>query len=176
MTPHLPVPDTVAATAAALFPNTVVLPRAELSGHRGYSVIAWRPGLAARIPDGAPPMLDRATLSLWEMLLAGEGTAPPSPLEIVGFIAADSRFSRSLDAASALRGFAETIVLTTKHPRPLSLTAADYANVTVVHASTTGELTTLVQGHRHADFRRCVAVRYWEEKLFALALAAGIIR
>lgn len=172
---HEAVPEAIAATAERLFPGAVVLPKTELSGHRGYAVVRCRAGLSDRLADGQSPMLDRATLSMWEMLAVAGGLAPAAPLQIVGFIAAAGRWGRSLAAAAALRGFAETVVLTASRPTPLSLTAADFSNVTVVHGDSSGEIEVLLRGRRHVETPRTVAVRYWEERLFAHALAAGTI-
>lgn len=172
---HETVPESVAATAAMAFPGAVALPKTELSGYRGYAVVRWRTGLSERLADDEPPMLDRAALSMWEMLIAAGGHAPASPVQIVGFISAAGRWGRSLSAAVALRGFAETIVLTTSRPTTLSLTAADLSSVTVAYAGASGEIEMLVRGRRHAETPRTVAVRYWEERLFAHALATGTV-
>ncbi|WP_288338297.1 hypothetical protein [uncultured Gordonia sp.] len=169
------VPEPVAETAAVVFPGAVVLPKAELSGYRGYSVVRWRHGLSERMAAQEPPMLDRATLSLWEMMLAGGGCAPASAVQIVGFIAAGGRWGRNLEAATALRGFAQTVVLTSSHPTAVSLTAADFVDVTVARSTAAGEVELLVRGRRRAGAPRDVAVRYWEERLFAHALAVGAI-
>ena len=60
-----------------------------------------------------------------------------------------------------------------RRPTALSLTAADLADVSVVHTSHAGE-ELLVRGSKVADPPRIVAVRYWEERLFAHALATGV--
>lgn len=169
------VPGPVAETAAVVFPGSVVLPKSELSGYRGYSVVRWRNGLSERMAEQEPPMLDRATLSLWEVMLAGGGSAPASAVQIVGFIAAGGRWGRDLEAATALRGFAQTVVLTSSRPTPVSLTAADFVDVTVARSTGTGTVELLVRGRRRADTPRDVAVRYWEERLFAHALATGTV-
>ena len=167
--------DAAVVTAAELVldSSVSVLPRTELSGLRGYPVVRWSSTVAERMSAGAGPMLDAQVLELWEMCPAeGAGTPPAAPLSIVGFIAT-GQWKRALYVASELRGFGETVVLTERRPTALSLTAADLAGVSVVHTSHAGE-ELLVRGSKVADPPRIVAVRYWEERLFAHALATGV--
>ena len=194
----------VAAAELVLDSSVSVLPRTELSGLRGYPVVRWSSTVAERMSSGAGPMLDAQVLELWEMCpaegagggpggpggagggggpaggggagwggpAAGAGAPPAAPLSIVGFVAT-GQWKRALYVASELRGFGETVVLTERRPTALSLTAADLADVSVVHTSHAGE-ELLVRGSKVADPPRIVAVRYWEERLFAHALATGV--
>lgn len=167
--------DAAVVTAAELVldSSVSVLPRTELSGLRGYPVIRWSSTVTERMSSGAGPMLDAQVLELWEMCPAeGAGAPPAAPLSIVGFVAT-GQWKRALYVASELRGFGETVVLTERRPTALSLTAADLADVSGVHTSHAGE-ELLVRGSKVTDPPRIVAVRYWEERLFAHALATGV--
>lgn len=165
----------VSAAELVLGATVAVLPRTELSGLRGYPVVRWSPTVRKRIAAGEGPQLNSQILELWELCPAeGAGAPPESPLSIVGFVAT-GQWKRALYVACELRGFGETIVLTPRRPTALSLTAADMAGVSVVHTSSAGE-ELLVRGSKVVDPPRIVAVRYWEECLFADALAAGLLR
>lgn len=171
--PAVPVEDAVVAAAELVIDaGLTVLPRTELSGIHGYPVVRWAAGVTDRLAAGEGPVLDSRTLSLWEFCPTdGPGAPPAAPLSIVGFVAT-GQWGRALYAASELRGFGETIVLTRRRPKALSLAAADLAGVNVVRTSDAGE-ELLVRGSKVADPPRIVAVRYWEERLFAHALATG---
>lgn len=166
--------DTV-AVAQAVRPllNGVVLPFTELSGFRGYPIVQWNTSLNERLRAGLGPMLDRPTLSLWECWPAGSNSKPPvPPLRIVGFASA-ATWRHAMRAAQALRGFGSTIVVCDRRPSPFRLAEADFGSVFVV--TTDGEV--LVHGRSGGEHApRMVATRYWEERLFAHALAVGAIK
>lgn len=149
----------------------VVLPMTELSGFRGYPVVQWdNAALAERLRTSVGPMLDRPTLSLWERWPAHVNTGPPpSPLRIVGF-ASSATWRHAIRAARELRGFGATAVVCDRRPSQFRLAEADFGAVFVVTLG--GEV--LVHGSAGSiDAPRMVATRYWEERLFAHALAVG---
>lgn len=172
--PEAAEPEETVTVAQAVRPllDGVVLPFTELSGFRGYPIVQWNTGLNARLRAGLGPMLDRPTLSLWECWPTGSNSAPPpAPLRIVGF-ASTATWRHAMRATQALRGFGSTIVVCDRRPSPFRLAEADFGSVFVV--TTDGEV--LVHGRsgdEHAP--RMVATRYWEERLFAHALAVGAI-
>jgi hypothetical protein len=151
----------------------VVLPATELSGFRGYPIIEWSEGLGDRLRRGYGPMLDRPTLSLWESWPTGVVSAPPSPvLRIIGF-ASTAPWRHALRAAQELRGFGATFVLTATEPSEFRLAEADVAGVYVIRMNSVGEEVLVIGEPGVEESPRMVAARYWEERLFAHALAAG---
>jgi hypothetical protein len=176
-----PVRADVAAVeraARTVLASAIALPATELSGFHGYPLIEWADGLAIRLRSGIGPMLDRATLSLWESWPSGVETAPPpAPLQILGFISTAS-WRPALRASRGLRGFGVGCVVTTTRPSAIKLVEADLAGVYVIHAAaTSGGPELLVHGSRGGRERpRMVATRYWEERLLAHALRVGAIR
>jgi hypothetical protein len=167
--------EIVERAASSVVGPVVALPATELSGFRGHPLIRWLPQLRGRLDDGPGPMLDRPTLSLWES--AGcLYEAPASPLEIVGFVST-APWRRALRAAGELRGFGAGCVLTATRPAGIKLLEADFAGVYVIHVDATGAAEVLVRGRRAPSRQpRMVATRYWEERLFAVALSAGCVR
>lgn len=157
--------------------SAVALPATELSGFRGYPLIEWTDGLAIRMLSGIGPMLDRATLSLWESWPSGvESAPPPAPLRIVGF-ASTASWRSALRASSGLRGFGVSCVVTTTRPSAIKLAEADLAGVYVIYMEASGGAELLVHGSRGGRERpRMVATRFWEERLLAHALRVGAVR
>ncbi|SKG68561.1 Uncharacterised protein [Mycobacteroides abscessus subsp. bolletii] len=172
--PRAAEPADALAVAQAVRPilGGVVLPFTELSGYRGYPIVQWNTGLNERLRAGLGPMLDRPTLSLWECWPTGSNSAPPAaPLRIVGF-ASTATWRHAMRATRALRGFGSTIMVCDRRPSPFRLAEADFSSVFVV--TTDGEV--LVHGRSGSEHApRMVATRYWEERLFAHALAVGAI-
>ncbi|WP_319446118.1 MULTISPECIES: hypothetical protein [unclassified Mycobacterium] len=157
--------------------SAVVLPATDLSGFHGFPLIEWSAGLADRLRGGAGPMLDRATLSLWESWPSGvECAPPPAPLRILGF-ASTASWRHAVRATRALRGFGAGCVLTTTRPSVIRLSEADFAGVYVIQVSHDGANEVLVHGRGGIESAsRMVATRYWEERLLAHALRVGAVR
>lgn len=156
--------------------SAVVLPLTELSAFRGYPLIEWTDGLDERLRSATGPMLDRATLALWESWPSGVYCAPPpAPLRILGF-ASTASWPHALRACRELRGFGYTCVVTTTRPSSIRLAEADLGGVYVVEVSIDSE-RMLVRGRPggHAE-PRMVATRYWEERLFAHGMRVGAVR
>jgi len=165
--------EIVERAVSAITGPVVALPRTELSGFRGHPLVKWLPQLSDRLANGPGPILDRPTLSLWE---STECEAPSSPLEIVGFVST-ARWRHAIESTRQLRGFGACCVLVTNRPSRLKLMEADYAGVYVILAAPDGTGEVLVHGsHSPSRPPRMIATRYWEERLFATALAAGYIR
>ena len=153
-----------------VFGSGVVLPAAELSGFRGHSVVEWADTLNERLSRGAGPMLERPTLARWESTPASGQWVPAPPLRIRGFIST-ATWRHALRAARELRGFGAGCVVAATRPSLLELAEADLAGVYVIGAA--GGL--LVRGRLNPSPPRMVATRYWEERLLAHALSAGLL-
>lgn len=162
--------DVAEATSEVL--EGVVLPLTELSGFRGYPVVRWDAGLSMRLESNVGPILDRPTLSLWECWpSATRSTPPPAPLRIVGFVST-ATWRHAIRATRELRGFGGTAIVCHRSPSHFRLSEADFSSVSVVTVA--GEV--LVRGQPGGTRApRMVATRYWEERLFAHALSAGVI-
>lgn len=152
----------------------IVLPYGKLSDFQGFPVIAWGEGARERLRFGPGPVLVREALTLWEGWPLGVcGPPPPSPLRIVGFVSV-ATWRPALHAACELAGKGAMMILTPRRPSPLRLCEADYAGVHVVHVGDDGECEVLVTGRSGpiATAQRTSNIRYWEENLFAHALAS----
>jgi hypothetical protein len=154
----------------------VVLPPTELSGFRGYPLVEWTDGLEERLRTRTGPVLDRATLTLWESWPSGVDCAPPpAPLRILGF-ASTASWRHALRACRELRGFGPTCVVTGTRPSRIRLAEADLCGVFVIEVFTDGE-QVLVHGRPGGQTgQRMVATRYWEERLFGHAMRVGALR
>lgn len=152
----------------------VVLPYGRLSDYQGFPVIAWAEGVRERFRFGPGPVLARQALTLWEGWPLGVSSLPPpSPLRIVGFVSV-ATWRPAFRAACELAGKGATMILTPQRPSPLRLCEADYAGVHVVQVGTDGGCEVVVTGRPGpiATAQRTSNIRYWEESLFAHALAS----
>jgi len=155
-----------------------VLPTTQFTRFHGYPVVQWSAALRDRLLMGEGPELDRPTLSLWESWPAELPAPPPAaPLSIVGFVSF-APWRRALIAASEVRGFGAAMVLVSKSPSPMALAEADVADVWVVRSSLADGGRVLVTGRTGPcrTARRTVATRYWEERMLAHAITAGVLR
>lgn len=154
----------------------VVLPFTRLFARQGFPVVRWLDGLDERVRHGPGPVLDRPTLSLWELWPSGvSASPPPSPLAVVGFVST-STWRPAFQAAHALRGGGATMILTAQKPSPWRLCDADASGIHVVCHDKDAD-AVLVRGRVGpvASARRMVATRYWEERLFAHALRHAMV-
>lgn len=153
--------------------NGIVLPYTHLSTYLGFPVISWNEGVRERFRFGPGPVFVRQALSLWEHWPLGVSTLPPpSPLRIVGFVSV-STWRPAFRAVCELAGKGALMILTPQRPSPLRLCDADYAGVHVVQFADGGSCEVLVKGRMGPieSARRTTNIRYWEERLFAHALA-----
>lgn len=154
----------------------VVLPYTRLFARQGFPVVQWHDGVVDRVRNGPGPVLDRPALSLWELWPSGVASSPPpSPLRVVGFVSI-ATWRPAFQAAHALRGIGSTMLLTSERPSSLRLCDADASGMHVVQHDPDGRCTLLVRGRSGPVDTACriVASRYWEERLFAHALATGV--
>lgn len=151
-----------------------VLPYSNLSSFAGFPVIAWTEGARERFQFGPGPVLVRQALTLWEGWPLGVSSLPPpSPLKIVGFVSV-ATWRPAFHAVCELAGKGAMMILTPQRPSPLRLCDADYAGVHVVQVIDDGACEVLVKGRMGPieSARRTSNIRYWEESLFAHALAS----
>lgn len=152
----------------------IVLPYSRLSDYSGFPVIAWRDGARERFRFGPGPVLLWPALTLWERWPLGVSTMPPpSPLRIVGFVSV-ATWRPAFKATCELAGKGAMMILTPQQPSVLRLCDADYAGIHVVHVDDEGDVDVLVRGRMGAieSAQRTTNIRYWEESLFAHALAS----
>ncbi|WP_131807758.1 hypothetical protein [Mycobacteroides abscessus] len=153
----------------------IVLPYSRLSDYQGFPVISWEIGARERFRFGPGPVLVRQALTLWERWPLGVSTLPPpSPLRIVGFVSV-ATWRPAFSAVCELAGKGAMMILTPTRPSVLRLCDADYAGIHVVQvADGEGACEVLVRGRMGPieTARRTTNIRYWEETLFAHALAS----
>lgn len=153
--------------------NGIVLPYTKMSTYYGYPVIAWSVGARERFRFGPGPVLNRPALTLWERWPLGVSSLPPpTPIDIVGWVSV-STWRPAMGATSALAGKGSTMILTPKKPSTLALSAADYCGTHVVQLNAGGACEVLVRGRTGPveTAGRTTNIRFWEESLFAHALA-----
>lgn len=156
------------AVASAGWPGQV-LPATVVTSARVYPVVRILDTARARVALGQAPELDGRVLERWEANPAGE---PGAPVHVVGFIAAGRG---ALDRVRTMRGFGAGLVTVRQSTRWLSweadvastwLVRDDGVNAEVVVAGRRGPVHTA---------RRQVGTRLIEERLFAHALACGLL-
>ncbi|MFV8142275.1 hypothetical protein ACNQR7_32430 [Mycolicibacterium senegalense] len=171
-----PVPDRVAAAAAAAGWPGIVLPRLNIADLRVYPVIVpnvevWR----QRVITRQRPELDLSTLALWESWTPDLGPMPPeSALTIVGF-AATGPAQRAAAAVAYLGSLGAGLVVATTKRRPAeqSMWECDCKDVFLAWAPPGGAAASLLVRGRTgpvATARRSPFTRGQEEKMFAWAL------
>lgn len=165
--------DVQAAVDAAGWKG-IVLPYTKMSDYYGFPVISWSVGVRERFRFGPGPVLVRPTLVLWERWPLGVSSLPPpSPIDIVGWVSV-STWRPAMRVTCALAAKGSMMILAPKRPSMLHLCAADYAGIHVVQVSAGGDCEVLVSGRIGPveTARRTTNIRYWEECLFAHALAS----
>lgn len=165
--------DVQAAVDAAGWKG-IVLPYTRMSDYYGFPVISWSVGARERFRFGPGPVLVRPALVLWERWPLGVSSLPPpSPIDIVGWVSV-STWRPAMRATCALAAKGSMMILTPKRPSMLRLCDADCAGIHVVQMGVDGDCEVLVQGRFGPveTARRTTNIRYWEESLFAHALAS----
>ncbi len=151
----------------------IALPFTRMSDYYGFPVISWSAGARERFRFGPGPVLNRPDLVLWEKWPLGVSSLPPpSPIDIVGWVSV-STWKPAMKATCALAAKGAMMILTPKRPSTLRLSDADYAGIYVVQMSADDDCEVLVHGRAGPveTARRTTNIRYWEESLFAHALA-----
>lgn len=139
-------------------------------GHRVLPVVDFTGG-QDRHRDGVGPELALTTLDIWEEWGA-DLLAPPSPLRIVGFVAAATSWRSRLKACADLRGLGSVLVVQERPATTHQLVRAQAYGAWVVAA---GEVALQGRVGAVASAVRTPAHRLVEESLFACALAQGLL-
>lgn len=163
------------ATEAGWWGET--LPLVEVLGVLVYPVIE-QTGAARRIEVGPGPVSSMDSLELWEVIESGGlGTAPPSPVRIVGFVASALTWRSAVTQLGAVEGLGAGLVVRGYGATRLQRLEADAAELWMVEGGRTAAPTLTVRGRSGPvpTSRRIAATRLMEEGLFAHALACGAL-
>lgn len=159
------------ATAAAGWPG-VVLPEAVVLGLRVFPVVLAT-GAGTRIRNSSRPELCLSTLAAWE--LCGLGASEPSPIGIVGFVAAGRLWADASGAVGRLGGLGAGLIARSTPLSTLQMLEADALDLWAVGPDARGRLALQVRGRRGPVPAACrtPATRLVEEHLFGHALRSG---
>lgn len=158
----------VRAVTASGWPGQV-LPATVVTSTHVYPVVRILPAAHARVRSSQGPELDGRVLERWEAKPAG---ALEPPVHVVGFVA-DGR--GALDRVRAMRGFGAGLVMDRRSTRWQAWEADVTSTWLVRDDGATAEV--VVAGRRgpvHTASRQ-VGTRLVEERLFAHALACGLL-
>jgi len=156
------------AVTAAGWPGQV-LPETVVTSTRVYPVVRLLPAAHTRVRSGQGPVLDGSVLERWEANPVGE---PGPPVHVVGFVA-DGR--GALDRVRAMRGFGAALVMSRRSTR-WQAWEADVSSTWLVRDDGAAA-EVVVTGRRGPVHTACrqVGTRLVEERLFAHALACGLL-
>jgi len=153
------------------------LPLAEVLGVLVYPVVE-QTGARQRLEAGPGPVGVMESLELWELIESDAlGSAPPSPVRIVGFVASDLHWRGAINQLGAVEGLGAGLVVRGHRATRLQRLEADAAELWLLEGALTTAPTLTVRGRRGPvpTSRRVVATRLMEEGLFAHALACGAL-
>lgn len=152
------------------------LPLAEVLGVLVYPVVE-QTGAARRIEEGPRPVSSMDSLELWELIETDAlGSAPPSPVSIVGFVASARHWRSAISQLEAVEGLGSGLVVRGRCATRLQRLEADAAEIWMIErGQTTPTLTVRGRVGSVSTSRRVAATRLMEEGLFAHALECGAL-
>ncbi|MFD7159047.1 hypothetical protein ACFV9C_30930 [Kribbella sp. NPDC059898] len=182
--PQINEPDHLHAAATAAGWDGLVVVGARLLGLNVSAVVEMLPAGWQRASAAYGAILDRPTLSVWEVLAStgmesrSDGSDlgdPGRPVRIQAFVSTRP-WRQAIDDLRQLNGVAPGIVVRRVAPDRVAMADADYHGLTVVAVSNNTS-RVVVQGRRDRleTAGRTVTVRLLEETLFGLALERGLL-